>query len=47
MTERDDSKKEPTQKTRKGAEILVPTREAFLRDLKKVALPVPAKPERS
>ena len=29
----------PTQRTPKGAEIPVPTREAFLRDLRKVAPP--------
>lgn len=38
--QRDD---EPKQTTPKGAEIPVPTREAFLRDLRKVA--PPAKPD--
>ena len=44
MTERNESVQEPTQKTPKGAEIPVPTREDFLRDLKKVAPKLPAVP---
>ena len=35
----DDHDEQPTQKTPKGAEIPVPTREAFFRDLRKVAPP--------
>lgn len=38
-----DKPPEPTQKTRTGVEIPVPTREAFLRDLAKIAPPA-AKP---
>ena len=38
----DDAKQgEPTQTTPEGAEIPVPTRDAFLRDLQKVAPPAP------
>lgn len=40
MSKRDEPK-EPTQKTPKGVEIPVPTRDAFLRDLQKVAPPSP------
>jgi hypothetical protein len=42
MADKQDT--EPTQKTPKGAEIPVPTREDFLRDLKKVAPPAPKPP---
>ena len=38
-----DESDEQTQKTPRGVEIPVPTREAFLRDLRKVA--EPTKPE--
>jgi hypothetical protein len=37
MSDRD----EPTQTTPKGAEIPIPTRDAFLRDLAKVVPPAP------
>ncbi len=36
-----DDEQTPKQKTPKGAEIPVPKREDFLRDLKKVAPPAP------
>lgn len=40
-----DPEPEPTQTTPKGAKIPVPTRDAFLRDLAKVAPPVEREPE--
>lgn len=45
---RDDNKEtdQPKQKTPKGHEIPVPTREDFLRDLKKAAKPTPSTPRR-
>jgi hypothetical protein len=42
----DADKREPKQTTPSGVEIPVPTRDAFLRDLTKVAPPPkPAKPD--
>jgi hypothetical protein len=40
----DDEAPRSTQKTSERAEIPIPTRDAFLRDLKKVAPPVPERP---
>jgi hypothetical protein len=40
----DDRPPEPTQKTPKGLEIPVPTREEFFRNLEKVAPPVKPQP---
>jgi hypothetical protein len=40
------SAKQPSQTTRKGAEIPVPTRSDFMRDLRKVSRPI-TKPPRS
>jgi hypothetical protein len=46
MKERGDVRKQPTQTTRKGAEIPVPKRGDFMRDLRKVATQKPPeKPE--
>jgi hypothetical protein len=46
MKERTDMRKQPTQTTPKGAEIPVPKRGDFMRDLRKAATPKPAeKPE--
>lgn len=41
-----DAEKQPTQKTPKGYEIPVPTREDFLRDLKKASRPKPSPADR-
>ena len=41
-----NNKKKPTQKTQKGHEIPVPTREEFEKNLDKVAKPVKESPTR-
>jgi hypothetical protein len=41
MKERGDVRKQPVQTTLKGAEIPVPKRRDFLRDLRKAATPKP------
>lgn len=47
MADKDPAKDspQPTQTTRKGAEIPVPKRDAVLRDLMKAAPPVPEPPK--
>jgi hypothetical protein len=46
MKERGDVRKQPTQTTPKGAEIPVPKRGDFMRDLRKAATPEPPKASR-
>lgn len=45
MANADDDKRQPNQTTPKGAEIPVPTRDAFLRDLQTVAPSAEREPE--
>jgi hypothetical protein len=44
MPENQDTAQEPTQKTPKGLEIPIPTREEFFRNMERVAPPVKHQP---